>query len=140
MDINYDRGRFSVKVWGYGSDETRELSIAALHLLLARAAAELPPAPMNITQIRGDVIASAVGTGASVEARDLSVEQEDDRCGSVRLDDLALLLREMRSQSKITQAELARRIGISPAILSQIETGKRAVTAAVLRRLIEALR
>jgi transcriptional regulator with XRE-family HTH domain len=48
-------------------------------------------------------------------------------------------LRELRTRRGVGQADLARRVGISPSALSQAERGVRAVSAETLLRILEAL-
>lgn len=52
---------------------------------------------------------------------------------------LGARIRERRRSLKISQAELARRVGISPSYLNLIEHNKRAIAGALLRRVAEAL-
>jgi transcriptional regulator with XRE-family HTH domain len=48
-------------------------------------------------------------------------------------------VRELRERRKLTQADVAARVGITPSYLWQIETGKRNPTLAVVVRLARAL-
>ncbi|QRE77752.1 helix-turn-helix transcriptional regulator [Methylobacterium aquaticum] len=52
--------------------------------------------------------------------------------------DLAFAVAEARQAAKLSQAELVRRIGTSPAMVARWETGKAAPTTISLRRVAEA--
>jgi HTH-type transcriptional regulator, competence development regulator len=56
-----------------------------------------------------------------------------------QVDIMAMTLREVRERKCWGQAELARRVGLSPNTLYRIETGRSRPRPATLRRLAEAL-
>ncbi len=54
-------------------------------------------------------------------------------------DTLGELIRRERAERRVSQADLARRVGISPSALSQLERGVRSVSADTITRIWEAL-
>lgn len=77
--------------------------------------------------------------GRTVEARLAGHELVDARPAGVERQRLGATLRALRVRSGIAQAELARRVGISPSALSQAERGVRGVSAETLMRIWETL-
>lgn len=63
----------------------------------------------------------------TIELRDMQTERIGD------------LIRRERTERKLAQAELARRVGISPSALSQLERGVRGVSADTITRIWEVL-
>lgn len=56
------------------------------------------------------------------------------------LEGFAEFIRERRKFLGLTQTELARRLGISPSMVTRLESGEREPSARLLLRLLEALR
>ena len=78
---------------------------------------------------------STVGRQVVLRAETLrTVEQRDTR--TERIGDL---IRRERTEQKLAQSELARRVGISPSALSQLERGARGVSADTITRIWEVL-
>ncbi|HVM13595.1 MAG TPA: XRE family transcriptional regulator [Egibacteraceae bacterium] len=77
--------------------------------------------------------------GRSVVARLVDGDLVDARPGEMERQRLGDHLRELRAWRGVGQAELARKVGISPSALSQAERGVRAVSAETLMRIWEAL-
>jgi transcriptional regulator with XRE-family HTH domain len=77
--------------------------------------------------------------GRALEARLVDDDLVDARPIGVARQRLGEWLRELRSQRGVGQAELARRVGISPSALSQAERGVGRVSAETLMRVWEEL-
>jgi transcriptional regulator with XRE-family HTH domain len=89
-------------------------------------------------------VVKADGRDASVVGRSVVARLEDGDLVDARPVDaerqrLGERLRDLRTRLGVGQAELARRVGISPSALSQAERGVRAVSAETLLRIWEAL-
>jgi transcriptional regulator with XRE-family HTH domain len=56
------------------------------------------------------------------------------------LEGFAEFIRERRKFLGLTQTELARRLGISPSMVTRLESGEREPSARLLLRLLEVLR
>ena len=89
-------------------------------------------------------VVKADGRPATVVGRTLRVEIEDNAIGAVGhvvVDQRRFgeMLRDLRESHGVGQAELARRIGISPSALSQAERGVRGVSADTLMRVYDTL-
>lgn len=82
---------------------------------------------------------SASTTGRAVRARLSDGDLMDARPLDIERHRLAAHLRALRTRRGVGQAELARRVGISPSALSQAERGVRAVSAETLVRIWETL-
>jgi ribosome-binding protein aMBF1 (putative translation factor) len=71
-----------------------------------------------------------------------ALESPEERAEHERLaafEQLARLVILRRAQLGLSQAELARRMGTSPSVVSRIETGQHPTNTATLKRLAEAL-
>lgn len=79
--------------------------------------------------------ASTVGRGATLDGQSL----EEVRRWDERHETLGALIRAERGTRGVGQAQLARRVGISPSALSQLERGVRGVSADTITRIWEAL-
>ncbi|WP_370324215.1 helix-turn-helix domain-containing protein [Euzebya sp.] len=77
--------------------------------------------------------------GRTVEGRLAAGHLVDAQTGDVERRRLGDVIRRLRTDRGVGQAELARRVGISPSALSQAERGVRAVSAETLVRLWEAM-
>ena len=103
-----------------------------------------------VVEIRGDgdrvrlEVVKADGRAETVQGRTSDARLEGGDLVDVRPSDarpgrLGASLRDVRTARDLGQAELARRVGISPSALSQAERGVRGVSAETLMRIWEAL-
>src|SRR5690606_36377213 len=77
--------------------------------------------------------------GRTLSGRLLAGDLVDATSADVQRQRLAESLRTLRISRGVGQAELARRVGISPSALSQAERGVRGVSAETLTHIWEAL-
>jgi transcriptional regulator with XRE-family HTH domain len=90
------------------------------------------------------VVLTAAGRPPTTPGRRLQVRAEDGQlvaAGAVRPahDRLGDLVRSQRLLQGVSQSELARRVGISPSAISQVERGVRGIGGATLMRVWETL-
>lgn len=131
--------RRSVALWVLRADQhddafVRRLTGVTQVVVTVRVAGD----DLHLEVVKADGRGSSV-VGRSVAARLLDGDLVDARPAEVERQRLGDHLRELRAWRGVGQAELARRVGISPSALSQAERGVRAVSAETLMRIWEAL-
>lgn len=132
-------GRGSVAMWLLEAEAHDQAFLARL--------SEITQVVLNIARVDGVLeaeVAVAAGRAPMTPGRRMPLKVEDGRlcsAGSVKRghERLGDLVRRQRLERGISQSELARRVGISPSAVSQVERGARGIGGETLMRIWEAL-
>lgn len=132
-------GRGSVAMWLLEAEAHDQAFLARL--------SEITQVVLTITKVDGGFeaeVAVAAGRSPMTPGRRLPLTVEDGQmhaAGSVKRghERLGALVRRQRLERGISQSELARRVGISPSAVSQVERGARGIGGETLIRIWEAL-
>lgn len=131
--------RRSVALWGVERQQHRPAFLLRLE--------EITQVVVDVRAAQGHVEAAVIkadGRSAEAVGRRVRFRFDGDEITDVSAADesgarLGRLIREQRAARGLAQAELARRVGISPSALSQVERGVRGISGDTLMRVWEAL-
>ena len=132
--------RRSVALWLVDGDRHDDAFLRRL-TAMTQVVVEVSPSDQDEVRLR---VLKADGRPTTVVGRTLQAQIAHGQLvaiGTVETDRRRFgdMLRELRESHAVGQAELARRIGISPSALSQAERGVRAVSADTLMRIYDTL-